>query len=107
MLESDIDPILGAFRGAKRKFKQILLNLLSNAAKFTPEGGKISVTAQPRRSLVEVVVVDTGTGIVPDDLLHILVLTKRFVESHGGSIHVESAAGEGSTFTFTPAEQPS
>ena len=125
-LETDVDPSLREFKGDERKFKQILLNLLSNALKFTPQGGKITVTARARSSRVEVAVTDTGVGIAPDDLSRIfeefrqvgtdqgrkaegtglgLALTKRFVELHGGTVRVESALGKGSTFTFTLAEQ--
>jgi signal transduction histidine kinase len=125
-LHCDVDPALGAFSGDERKFKQILLNLLSNAVKFTPEGGRISVTARPQSPLVEVAVADTGTGIAADDVPRVfeefrqvgtdqarkaegtglgLTLTRRFIELHGGSIHVESVLGKGSTFTFTLAPQ--
>jgi len=125
-LECDVDPDLGAFRGDERKLKQIMLNLLSNAVKFTPDGGRIRVTARARSPVVEVAVADTGTGIAPEDLPRVfeefrqvggdaarkaegtglgLTLTQRFVELHGGSIRVESAAGRGTTFTFTLAER--
>ena len=121
----DVDGGLGAFSGDERKFKQIMLNLLSNAVKFTPEGGRIDVTARPRGPLVEVAVADTGTGIAAADLPRLfeefrqvgtdtarkaegtglgLTLTKRFVELHGGTIRVDSSPGKGSTFTFTLAE---
>ena len=125
-LTCDVDPGLGEFSGDERKFKQIMLNLLSNAVKFTPDGGRITVRARAKDPLVEVTVGDTGIGIAPEDLARVfeefrqvgnasarkaegtglgLALTKRLVELHGGSIHVESAIGKGSTFTFTLAGQ--
>ena len=125
-LESSVDAALGEFRGDERKFKQIMLNLLSNAIKFTPDGGRIAVSARMRSALVEVAVSDTGAGIASDDLPLMfeefrqvgtdqarkaegtglgLALSKRFCELHGGSIRVESALGKGSVFTFTFAEQ--
>ncbi len=125
-LECNIDPSLGEFRGDERKFKQIMLNLLSNAIKFTPEGGRIAVSARSQSPLVEVAVADTGAGIAPDDLPLMfeefrqvgtdqtrkaegtglgLALAKRFIELHGGSIRVESTLGKGSTFNFTLAQQ--
>ncbi len=125
-LTCDVDPGVGEFRGDERKFKQIMLNLLSNAVKFTPDGGRLTVSACAKGPLVEVAVRDTGIGIAPEDLPRVfeefrqvgnasarkaegtglgLALTKRFVELHGGSIHVESALGTGSTFTFTLAGQ--
>ena len=125
-LESSVDAALGEFRGDERKFKQIMLNLLSNAIKFTPDGGKIAVTARMHGELLEVAVADTGAGISRDDLPMMfqefrqvgtdqvrkaegtglgLALSKRFSELHGGSIRVESELGKGSTFTFTLAAQ--
>jgi signal transduction histidine kinase len=125
-LECNIDAALGEFRGDERKFKQIMLNLLSNAIKFTPDGGRIAVRACMQGPLVEVAVADTGAGISPGDLPLMfeefrqvgtdqarkaegtglgLALSKRFSELHGGSIHVDSTLGKGSTFTFTLAEQ--
>ncbi|HEY5900598.1 MAG TPA: HAMP domain-containing sensor histidine kinase [Burkholderiales bacterium] len=125
-LECRIDPLLGEFKGDERKFKQVMLNLLSNAIKFTPDGGRIAVSARARSPLVEVAVADTGAGIAADDLARVfeefrqvgtdrarkaegtglgLALSKRFVELHGGGIQVTSTPGTGSTFTFTLAEQ--
>jgi signal transduction histidine kinase len=114
----DVDPALGEVRGDERKFKQILLNLLSNSIKFTPTGGRIGVRARLNGAGLEVAVSDTGIGIAPENLGAVfeefrqvgpraegtglgLALTKRFVELHGGSIGLESAPGRGSTFTFT------
>ena len=122
-----IDPRLGEFEGDERKIKQIVLNLLYNAVKFTPEGGRISITAAPADGAVEISVADTGIGIAPEDQEAIfeefrqvgtehagkregtglgLTLTKKFVEMHGGRIWVKSEVGKGSTFTFTLPERP-
>jgi signal transduction histidine kinase len=121
-LAQHVDPALGAIHADERKFKQILLNLLSNAVKFTPDGGCIDVTARRADGVAEIAVRDTGIGIAPQDQAAVfeefrqvghdytrkqegtglgLALTRRFVELHGGRIWVESAPGQGSTFTFT------
>ena len=119
-LRLEVDPRLGEFEGDERKVKQILLNLLSNAVKFTPDGGRVDVTARSIDSRVEIAVKDNGVGIAPEDQASLfeefrqvgsdatrkaegtglgLALTKRFVELHGGEIRVESAPGQGATFT--------
>jgi signal transduction histidine kinase len=113
-----VDPALGEMRADERKFKQILLNLLSNAIKFTPEGGRIAVDARLNGAGLEVAVSDNGIGIAPQDQATVfeefrqvgpraegtglgLALTRKFVELHGGSIRLDSAPGQGTTFTFT------
>jgi signal transduction histidine kinase len=117
-LSLELDPALGEVRADERKFKQILLNLLSNSIKFTPAGGRIAVRAGINGAGLEVAVRDTGVGIAPGDQGAVfeefrqvgpraegtglgLALTKRFVELHGGAIRLESVPGRGSTFTFT------
>jgi signal transduction histidine kinase len=120
-LASTVDERLGLIRGDERKVKQVLLNLLSNALKFTPEGGRIDVRAAVREGWAEVSVADTGVGIAPEDQEAVfeefrqvgtadkkvegtglgLALSRKFIELHGGRIWVESELGRGSTFTFT------
>jgi two-component system sensor histidine kinase ResE len=108
------------------RFDQIMQNLLSNAVQHTPEGGTIELNGALRESEVEVTVSDSGQGIPDEALPHIwdrfykadrarvsgddnegsgtglgLTITKQLVEAHGGSIRVESTAGEGATFVLT------
>src|SRR5262249_30147128 len=66
-VERVLDLGLGQVRADERKIRQVLLNLLSNAIKFTPDGGRIEVTAVPRDDCVEISVSDTGIGIAPED----------------------------------------
>ncbi len=66
-LERAVDPGLAIIRADERKVKQVLLNLLSNALKFTPEGGRIDVRADERDGMAEISVTDTGVGIAPED----------------------------------------
>jgi signal transduction histidine kinase/DNA-binding response OmpR family regulator len=121
-LTLEVDERLGDFNGDERKVKQVLLNLLSNALKFTPDGGRIILKTSPADGLTQISVSDTGIGIATENLQQIfeefqqirgdhegkgegtglgLALAKKFVELHGGTIWVESVVGRGSTFTFT------
>ena len=121
ILASAIDERLGQIHGDERKVKQVLLNLLSNALKFTPEGGRIDVAATLRDGVAEVSVSDTGIGIAMEDQDAVfqefrqvgaaekkaegtglgLALARKFIELHGGHIRVKSQLGMGSTFTFS------
>ena len=103
------------------RVKQVLLNLVGNAVKFTREGGRVWVRADSEDGAVRVEVGDTGPGIAPDDQERIflefqqagtdagkpqgtglgLALAKKFVEMHGGKIWLESEVGKGSRFFFT------
>jgi signal transduction histidine kinase len=116
-----VDERLGTIRGDERKVKQVLLNLLSNALKFTPEGGRIDVRAELRDGTAEISVRDTGVGIAPEDQEAVfeefrqvgtaskkvegtglgLAISRKFIELHGGKIWVKSQVGAGSTFAFT------
>jgi signal transduction histidine kinase len=110
------------------KLKQMLLNLVSNAVKFTPEGGCVTIAAQRLVAAVEISVSDTGIGIAESDREHLfeefrqvdsdvarqhhgtglgLALTKRFVELHGGHIRLTSEVGKGSVFTLSLPLAPS
>src|SRR5262249_18486160 len=103
-----------------RRVRQVVFNLLSNAVKFTPEGGRVDVSACADDGQVEVAVADTGAGVAPEELKTIfeefkqatdgkraegtglgLPLSRRLVELHGGRLWVESEVGRGSIFRFT------
>ena len=120
-LETMIGEDVGDYEGDERKFKQIMLNLLTNAVKFTPEGGKVTMQASRTDGSYVFAVKDTGIGIAPEDQEKVfeefrqvgtdyarkaegtglgLTLTRRLVELHGGRIRLESEPGKGSTFSF-------
>jgi signal transduction histidine kinase len=123
----DVGEGVGLIIADERKVRQILLNLLSNAVKFTPDGGRVALAAKRGSDVVEISVADTGIGISPEDQAELfeefrqvgadatrkhegtglgLALAKRFVELHGSTIRVESAAGKGTTFTFSLPDHP-
>jgi DNA-binding response OmpR family regulator/nitrogen-specific signal transduction histidine kinase len=109
-----------SIRADATRFKQILMNLLGNAIKFTPEGGRIELAAQQLGDMARVEVRDSGPGIPPEEQKRIfeafyrlrqtdkavegtglgLAITQRLVEMHGGQLGIESQPGEGSCFFF-------
>jgi len=114
-----------ALEADPRAVKQILLNLISNAIKFTPEGGVVRVICEAKTAGVVVRVSDSGMGISEDDLIRLaqpfeqasnnksgegtglgLALSKSLVELHGGNFHIASRLGEGTTITFTLPNRP-
>ncbi|GIV97471.1 MAG: hypothetical protein KatS3mg057_2128 [Herpetosiphonaceae bacterium] len=120
-LRQELAPDLPQVMADRTRIRQVLLNLLSNAAKFT-DRGSITVHAAQEGEYVVLSVSDTGIGIPPEHLDHIfeefrqidgeanrryegtglgLAICRRLVEMHGGQVWAESTVGEGSTFFFT------
>ncbi|GIV83350.1 MAG: hypothetical protein KatS3mg052_0357 [Candidatus Roseilinea sp.] len=121
-LETHIEPNLPLVFADRTRVHQVLLNLLSNALRFTEAGG-ITLTARKKdEAEVIIQVADTGIGIAPDDLKRLfepflqlrsvsrrrgessglgLAISKQLIELHGGRIWAESTPGQGSTFAFT------
>jgi signal transduction histidine kinase len=128
-LISDIDPGAGPVSGDADRLQQIVWNLLSNAAKFTPAGGQVAVRLESDGAVVMIVVVDTGEGIEPEFLPFVfdrfsqfeigparsagglglgLAITRHLVELHGGTVNAASRGrGQGAAFTVTlPLARP-
>jgi signal transduction histidine kinase len=103
------------------RINQVLGNLVTNALRHTPRGGRVTLSACAVEGMVKVTVIDTGVGIPPEDLPYVfdrfwrgeksrsrigggtglgLAIAKQLVELHGGSIGVASAPGGGSEFWF-------
>jgi len=112
---------VGTVETDELKFKQVLLNLVTNAVKFTPDGGSISIRADREESALSITVTDTGIGVPPEDQERIfesfqqgrrgtakeegtglgLTLSRRFVDLMGGRMWLQSTPGQGSTFGFS------
>jgi signal transduction histidine kinase len=113
---------VGTVRLDQGRLRQVLLNVLSNAVKYTPDGGSVTTTAHRRGGSIEIVVRDTGVRIAPQDQARVfddftridsgcvrtqqgtglgLALARRLVRLMGGDITLVSAPGQGSTFTIT------
>jgi len=119
-LDIDSTPTLPEVLADEARVEQVLVNLIHNAIKFTPSGGRISISAKAKDNDIMVSVADTGIGIPPDDLPRIferfykadksrtgggtglgLAIAKHIAEAHGGRIWAESVEGKGSNFNFT------
>jgi signal transduction histidine kinase/ActR/RegA family two-component response regulator len=122
-LQSILDPRAGPVAGDPDRLQQVVWNLVLNAVKFTPRGGRVQVRLERRHTQAEIVVSDTGQGIAPDVLPFVfdrfhqadsssrrahtglglgLALVKHLVELHGGGVTAQSPGeGQGSTFVVT------
>jgi PAS domain S-box-containing protein len=121
-LVTALDNSVGTIMGAADRLQQVVWNLVMNAVKFTPNGGRVEVSVGREGGGVSIVVMDTGEGIAPDLLPYVfepfrqedssatrahgglglgLALVRQLVELHGGSVRAESPGkGKGSTFTI-------
>jgi signal transduction histidine kinase/CheY-like chemotaxis protein len=120
-LTSEVSPALPSIFVDRTRIRQVLINLLNNAARFTETGGT-TVRARVAEGNLIVEVADTGVGIAPSDIPKVfeefrqldgstrrphdgsglgLAICRRFVEMHGGAIWAESAIGHGTTFSFS------
>lgn len=118
-IDAQIDPNLPHIRGDRQRLVQILLNIMSNACKFT-EQGTITVKAYPQQDDVVISIADTGPGIAPEDQPAVfeafkqtvtglrqgggtglgMPITKSLVEAHGGQLRLDSQLNQGATFTI-------
>ncbi len=123
-LEAEVPESLPQVAADHDRILQVFSNLIDNAIKFTPEGGRITVRAEPGIDEVVFSVADTGSGIPEEQRARLfdpfwqarrarragaglgLAIARGFVEAHGGRIHVESEVGKGTTMSFTvPASE--
>jgi hypothetical protein len=116
-----LDTLAGPVSGDPARLQQVVWNLLTNAVKFTPKGGRVQVLLERVNSHIEISVIDTGVGISPEYLPHIferfsqadskttrrhgglgLAIVKQLIELHGGSVRAKSPGeGQGSTFVVS------
>jgi len=121
-LQAVLDPLAGPVNGDPNRLQQVLWNILTNAVKFTPRGGRVQVLLERVNSHLELSVIDSGQGISPEFLPHVfdrfsqadasntrqhaglglgLAIVKQLVELHGGSVRAKSAGpGQGAAFSI-------
>ncbi len=122
-LVAQVPPGLPHIEGDEDLVKQVFINLIGNAVKFSPAGSRILIEAVEDAAAVKISVSDEGIGIAEEDMQHIfkqfyqvrrgasegvglgLAIVKNIIEQHGGYINVSSRVGKGSTFTFTLPKQ--
>ena len=118
------DPVI--IRGDRIRIEQILINITSNAVKYTPDGGRISLRLHDLGDRAEITITDNGVGIPAEDIPHLferfyrvekarssdkggtglgLAIAREFAAAHGGDIRVSSIVGKGTTFTVTLPKQ--
>jgi heavy metal sensor kinase len=111
-----------AFRGDEELVRRMVMNLIDNAIRYTPAGGRVTAALEVRGGAVSIRIADTGTGIAPDAVAHVferfyrgdkarsrqdggfglgLAIVKWIAESHHGAVELASAPGQGSAFTVT------
>ena len=118
-LQTDVEPDLPPVVGDSERLFRVFSNLVENAAKFTPPGGRIRIGARRDEKSVLFSVADTGAGIAAEDVPHLfnrywqgrpidrrgtglgLTIAKGIIDAHGGRIWVETTPGRGSMFCFT------
>src|SRR5690606_22906665 len=128
-VESSVPPGPVLLAVDRHRIREMLLNLVTNAVKYTPAGGTVSIELGRNASAAVIRVQDSGIGVAPGDLPHIferfwradparsrtgdrpgvglgLAITKWIAEAHGGSITVQSRPGRGTTFTVLLPMQP-
>jgi signal transduction histidine kinase len=121
-IDNEVTDTVPYVLGDRSRLRQILINLIGNAVKYTPPEGSIKIWAESRGNMLRLAIQDNGLGISPEDQIHIfdrfyrvrrpetdsiegtglgLAIVKSLVEAHNGQIVLESSLGEGSTFYFT------
>ncbi len=122
LAETDCPENLPAVLGNRDRLQQVLINLLGNAISFTPQGGRIKLSAKEEGASIRVSISDTGVGIPPEEQEKVwerfhkvdrartrglggtglgLAIVRQIVEAHGGKVGLKSTPGRGSTFSFT------
>ncbi len=124
-LSAELASDLPSVQADKERIQQVIVNIVHNAIKFTPPGGKVVVSTKLDDQSVVTRVSDTGIGISKEDLPHIferffkadksrstsgtglgLAIAKHIVQTHGGSVWIQSEQGKGSTFGFNLPLRP-
>jgi two-component system phosphate regulon sensor histidine kinase PhoR len=119
-ITTDLSDNLPRVTADRERIRQVVTNLLHNAIKFSPQGGRVVIATRQQRDDVAVSIADNGIGIAKEDLPHVferfykadksrsgggtglgLAIAKHIVQAHGGDVSVQSVEGEGSTFGFT------